>query len=91
MFPFVCKELDLMGFAYVLSMGSLELGSHGFCSAITISGVCKVWNGTIISYIGMSQDMAVGVVCLGAPDLVAFRCPCMLNLNFCQKFPTTGL
>ena len=86
MFPFVCQKLDPLGLAYVHVMDGLGFGFHGLCKAVTVADIRKVWNGPIISNIGMNKDTAEGMVRSGASDLVAFGRLYISNPDLPERF-----
>jgi len=86
MFPYVAKELNQYGLAYIHVMDGLGFGWHDKCSVVTVADIRKVWDGPIISNVGLTRDIAEGMIRSGATDLCAFGRPYMSNPDLVERF-----
>jgi len=87
MFPFVCQEMSKYGLAYVHVMdGTGSWGGHSCCKMVTVSDIRKVWSGTIIANVGLTKDIAEGMIRSGAADLAAFGRLFMSNPDLPERF-----
>mmetsp|Transcript_19675 Transcript_19675/g.48094 ORF Transcript_19675/g.48094 Transcript_19675/m.48094 type:complete len:387 (-) Transcript_19675:348-1508(-) len=72
MFPYVAKETNKYGLAYMHVMDGLGFGYHGLCPVVTCADLRKYFDGTIITNVGLTVGTAEGMLRSGAADLACF-------------------
>jgi N-ethylmaleimide reductase len=73
MFPFVAERMSKYGLAYMHIMDGLGFGFHSKCRAVNLHEMkSKFQDGIVISNIGLTKELAEGIIRSGAADLCAF-------------------
>lgn len=73
MFPFVAERMSKYGLAYIHVMDGLSFGFHGKCRAVNLHELkSKFQDGIVISNVGLTKEIAEGIIRSGAADLCAF-------------------
>lgn len=86
MFPFVAKEMNKYGLAYMHVMDGLGFGFHNKCPPVTAAQLRKVFDGPIMANVGLTRDVAEGMIRSGAVDLVAFGRLYISNPDLPERF-----
>jgi N-ethylmaleimide reductase len=86
MFPYVAKELNKYGMAYLHVMDGLSFGFHGKAKVVTCADLRKVWDGIIICNVGLTKEVAEGMVRSGAADLCCFGRLYISNPDLPERF-----
>lgn len=86
LFPFIAKTLNEYNLAYIHVMDGLGFGFHGKCSIVTMSDIKKVYDGPLICNVGLTKEIAEGMVRSGASDLVCFGRPYISNPDLVERF-----
>lgn len=72
MFNFVAKAMSKYGLAYLHVMDGKGFGWHDKCKAVTPFDIKHNFGGPVICNIGLTVDVAEGMIRSGAADLAAF-------------------
>jgi N-ethylmaleimide reductase len=73
MFKFLAERLNKYGLAYFDMMDGLGFGYHGKCPPVTVFDMKKRLDNTlVICNVGLTKDMAEGMLRSGAADLCSF-------------------
>jgi N-ethylmaleimide reductase len=73
MFPFVAKTLNKYGLAYLHLMDGLGFGYHEKCPPVTAFDMKKNFDSApLICNVGLTKDIAEGMIRSGAADLCCF-------------------
>jgi len=87
MFPFVAKEMSKYGLAYLHLMDGLGFGFHNKCKVVTAAEMKSAFNsGPIIANVGLTKDIAEGMIRSGAVDLCAFGRLYISNPDLPERF-----
>ena len=73
MFPFIAERMSQYGLAYMHVVDGLGFGYHGKCRPVNLHEMkSKFKDGIVISNVGLTKEIAEGVIRSGAADLCAF-------------------
>jgi N-ethylmaleimide reductase len=86
MFPYVAKEMNKYGLAYLHVMDGLGFGFHGLCPVVTMFDFRKVWDGPLMCNVGLTKDESKGMLRSGTTDLVAIGRPYISNPDLADRF-----
>lgn len=86
MFTFVAKEMNQYGLAYLHVMDGLGFGFHAKDKAVTCADIRKNFDGTIMANVGLTKEIAEGLVRSGACDLVCFGRLYISNPDLPERF-----
>jgi N-ethylmaleimide reductase len=86
MFPFVAKELNKYGLAYLHVMDGLAFGYHNLSPPVTMYDFRKVWDGPLICNVALTKDEAKGMLRSGTTDLVAVGRPYISNPDLADRW-----
>uniref|UniRef100_A0A7S2X6W7 NADH:flavin oxidoreductase/NADH oxidase N-terminal domain-containing protein n=1 Tax=Lotharella oceanica TaxID=641309 RepID=A0A7S2X6W7_9EUKA len=86
LFPFVAKAVEKYGLAYLHLMDGLGFGFHGKCKVVTAMDMRRHFSGPIIANVGLTKEMAEGMVRSGAVDLAAFGRLYISNPDLPERF-----
>lgn len=86
MFPFVAKELDAFGLAYLHVMDGLGFGYHGKSPVVTLYDMRKNFSGPMIGNIGYTKESAEGAIRTGVVDMIAFGRLYLSNPDLVERF-----
>ena len=86
MFTYVAQELNKYGLAYIHVMDGTGFGYHGKDKIVTLSDIRKVWDSAIIANVGLTKEIAEGLIRSGAADLAAFGRLYMSNPDLPERF-----
>jgi N-ethylmaleimide reductase len=85
MFPFVAKEMNKYGLAYLHVMDGLGFGFHSKCKPLTMFDFKKVWDGPLICNVGLTREIGEGMLRSGTTDLLAFGRPFISNPDLADR------
>lgn len=86
LFTYVGQATSGLGLAYCHMMDGLGFGYHNKCRPMTVADLRKVFSGPIISNIGLTEDMAEGMLRSGVCDLTAFGRLFISNPDLVERF-----
>jgi len=86
MFPYVAKEMNKYGLAYLHLMDGFGFGFHNKCKAVTSFDIKKNFDGPIIVNVGLTKDMGEGLLRSGTADLAAYGRPYIANPDLVERF-----
>ena len=86
MFTFVAKEMNKYGLAYIHVMDGLGFGYHGKCKVVTCADIRKHWDGIIICNVGLTKEIAEGMIRSGAADMACFGRLYISNPDLPERF-----
>jgi len=86
MFTYVAKEMNQYGLAYLHIMDGLGFGYHGKDKAVTCADIRKNFDGVIMANVGLTKEIAEGLVRSGACDLVCFGRLYISNPDLAERF-----
>jgi N-ethylmaleimide reductase len=86
MFTFVAAEMSKLKVAYLHLMDGLGFGYHGLCPAVTAADIRKVFDGPIICNVGLTKEIAEGMIRSGAADLACFGRLYISNPDLVERF-----
>jgi 2,4-dienoyl-CoA reductase-like NADH-dependent reductase (Old Yellow Enzyme family) len=86
LFPLVAKEMNQYGLAYLHVMDGLGFGYHGMSPVVRLSDMKKNFDGPIIGNVGLTKEIAEGIIRSGTADLVAFGRKYMSNPDLAARF-----
>ena len=86
MFQYVAKALNKYGLSYLHVMDGLGFGFHNLGEAVTCADIRKYFDSAIISNVGLTKEIAEGMVRSGAADLVAFGRLYISNPDLPERF-----
>ena len=86
MFPFVAKEMNKYGLAYLHVMDGLGFGYHNLCPVVTMYDFKNVWDGPLMCNVGLTKDEAKGMLRSGTSDLVAVGRPYISNPDLAERW-----
>lgn len=85
-FVYVAKEMNTYNLAYMHVMDGLGFGSHGKDKIVTCADLRKVYDGIIMANVGLTKEVAEGMVRSGAVDLVCFGRLYISNPDLPERF-----
>eukprot|EP00980_Cylindrotheca_fusiformis_P006091 scaffold1311_cov99-Cylindrotheca_fusiformis.AAC.8 len=86
MFTYVAKEMNKYNLAYLHVMDGLGFSYHGKCKAVTCADIRKHYDGIIMCNVGLTKEIAEGMVRSGAADLVCFGRLYISNPDLVERF-----
>jgi len=86
MFTYVAKEMNQYGLAYLHVMDGLGFGYHGKDKVVTCADIRKNFDGAIMANVGLTKEIAEGMVRSGACDLVCFGRLYISNPDLPERF-----
>jgi N-ethylmaleimide reductase len=86
MFPFIAKEMNQYNLAYMHVMDGLGFGWHGLCKAVTCADLRKHFEGIIICNVGLTKEIAEGMIRSGAADMACFGRLYITNPDLPERF-----
>eukprot|EP00980_Cylindrotheca_fusiformis_P006090 scaffold1311_cov99-Cylindrotheca_fusiformis.AAC.7 len=86
MFTYVAKEMNKYNLAYLHVMDGLGFGYHGKCKVLTCADIRKHYDGIIMCNVGLTKEIAEGMVRSGAADLVCFGRMYISNPDLVERF-----
>jgi N-ethylmaleimide reductase len=86
MFPFVAERMSKYGLAYMHVMDGLGFGYHEKCRVVHVHELKSAFKGTVISNIGLTKEIAEGMIRSGASDLCAFGRLYISNSDLPNRF-----
>lgn len=86
MFQFVAKEMNKYGLAYMHVMDGLGFGFHAKSKAVTCADLRKHWDGVIICNVGLTKEIAEGMIRSGAADMACFGRLYISNPDLVERF-----
>ena len=86
MFTYLAKEMNQYGMAYMHVMDGLGFGYHGLCPAVKCVDLKKHFDGPIMCNVGLTKEIAEGMVRSGAADLCAFGRLYISNPDLPERF-----
>jgi len=85
-FPAVAKMLNKYGLAYLHVMDGLGFGYHNKCPPVTAADMRKVFDGPIFCNVGLTRDVAEGMIRSGACDGAVFGRLYISNPDLVERF-----
>lgn len=85
-FTYLAKSLSKYDLAFVELMDGLGFGFHDKCKIFTCMDFKKHFSGCVIANIGLTKDMAEGMVRSGAADMASFGRLYITNPDLVQRF-----
>jgi len=86
MFPYVARTMSDYKPAYLHVMDGLGFGSHGKGPVVTTYDIRKNFDGPIMANVGLTKDLAEGLVRSGTVDLCAFGRLYISNPDLPERF-----
>jgi N-ethylmaleimide reductase len=86
MFVYVAERLSKYGLAYLHVMDGVGFGAHGLCPTVSCHDMKMAFKGTIIANVGLTKDIAEGMLRSGAVDLACFGRPYISNPDLVYRF-----
>lgn len=86
MFTFVAKEMNPYGLAYLHIMDGLGFGYHGKDKVVTCADIRKNFDGVIMANVGLTKEIAEGLIRSGACDLACFGRLYISNPDLPERF-----
>jgi 2,4-dienoyl-CoA reductase-like NADH-dependent reductase (Old Yellow Enzyme family) len=86
MFAFVAKTMSKYDLAYLHAMDGVGFGYHNKCKVVTVYDLKKNFEGPIIANVGLTKDVAEGMIRSGAADLCCFGRTYMSNPDLVERF-----
>ena len=86
MFTYVAQETNKYGLAYIHVVDGLGFGYHGKCKVVTCADIRKHWDGIIICNVGLTKEIAEGMIRSGAADMACFGRLYMSNPDLPERF-----
>lgn len=86
MFPYVAERLSKYGLAYLHVMDGLGFGFHEQCKVVTAMQMKAAFQGPVIGNIGLTKDVAEGMIRSGAVDLACFGRLYISNPDLVERF-----
>jgi N-ethylmaleimide reductase len=86
MFKFLAKEMNKYGLAYLHVLDGLGFGFHGKCAALKAADIRKEFDGIIMCNIGLTKEIAEGMIRSGAADMAAFGRLYISNPDLPERF-----
>jgi 2,4-dienoyl-CoA reductase-like NADH-dependent reductase (Old Yellow Enzyme family) len=85
-FTYVAKELNKYGLAYLHVLDGLGFGLHGMCAPVKAADIRKVYDGIIMCNVGLTKEIAEGMIRTGATDMAAFGRLYISNPDLPERF-----
>jgi len=85
-FPFVSERMSKYGLAYLHMMDGLGFGYHELCAPVTAFDMKKNFGGPLICNVGLTKEVAEGMIRSGAADLACFGRLYMSNPDLPERF-----
>lgn len=86
LFPYVASRLAKFPLAYLHVMDGLGFGYHEKCAPVKISDIRKVYPGIIMCNVGLTRDVAEGMLRNGGCELCCFGRLYMSNPDLPERF-----
>lgn len=86
MFTYVAQEMNKYGLAYIHIMDGLGFGYHGKCKVVTCADIRKHWDGIIMCNVGLTKEIAEGMIRSGAADMASFGRLYICNPDLPERF-----
>jgi N-ethylmaleimide reductase len=86
MFEFVAKEMNKYNLAYMHVMDGLGFGYHGKTKAVTCAQLRKYYDGIIMCNVGLTKEIAEGMIRSGAADMACFGRLYISNPDLPERF-----
>jgi N-ethylmaleimide reductase len=83
---YLVKELNKRNLAFIELMDGLGFGYHEKCKVVTCMDIRKVFDNTIIANVGLTKDVAEGMIRSGAADMASFGRPFISNPDLVERF-----
>mmetsp|Transcript_39105 Transcript_39105/g.76267 ORF Transcript_39105/g.76267 Transcript_39105/m.76267 type:complete len:382 (+) Transcript_39105:135-1280(+) len=87
----IAKIMNPLGLAYVNMQDGLGFGFHEKDKIVTCADIRKVWDGPIIGNIGLTRDVAEGMIRSGAVDMCSWGRLYMSNPDLVERFTNNWL
>lgn len=85
-FTYIAKAMNEYGLAYLHIMDGLGFGFHEKCPPVTCSDIRKYFDGPIFCNVGLTRDVAEGLLRSGACDAAVFGRLYMSNPDLPERF-----
>lgn len=85
-FQYVAKRMGEYGLAYMHVMDGLGFGYHEKCRVINVFELKKEFNGPVIANVGLTKDIAEGMIRSGAADMACFGRLFISNPDLPERF-----
>lgn len=82
----VAEIMNTYGLAYLHALDGLSYGFHDMDKAVTVSDFRKVFDGPILTNIGLTKDVAEGMIRSGAADAAVFGRLYISNPDLVERF-----
>lgn len=86
MFPYVAGRLSKYGLAYLHVMDGTGFGAHELCPNVSCMDMKMAFQGPIIANVGLTKEIAEGMLRSGAVDLACFGRPYISNPDLATRF-----
>ena len=86
MFQFVAKEMNKYDLAYMHVMDGLGFGFHEKAKIVTCAHLRKYYDGIIICNVGLTKEIAEGMIRSGAADMACFGRLYISNPDLPERF-----
>jgi len=86
LFPWVAEKLSHYGLAYLHVMDGLGFGYHGKCPPVNAMQMKMAFKGPVMCNVGLTKDMAEGMLRSGACDLCCFGRLYISNPDLVERF-----
>lgn len=86
MFSYVAKEMNKYNLAYMHVMDGLGFGYHGKAKPVTCAQLRKYYDGIIMCNVGLTKEVAEGMIRSGAADMACFGRLYMSNPDLPERF-----
>lgn len=85
-FPKFAKALSGYGLAYLHVLDGLSLGAHGKCRPVSAHEMKAAFKGPIMANVGLTRDLAEGMLRSGAVDYACFGRPYISNPDLPERY-----
>lgn len=86
MFPFVAEQLSKFGLAYLHVMEGTGFGAHDKSPLVSAMEMKVGFKGPVMVNVGLTKEMAEGMLRSGAADMVSFGRPYISNPDLVERF-----
>lgn len=86
MFEFVATEMNRFKLAYMHVMDGLDFGYHGKTKPVTCAQLRKYYDGVIMCNVGLTKELAEGMIRSGAADMACFGRLYISNPDLPERF-----
>jgi N-ethylmaleimide reductase len=86
MFEYVASEMNKYGLAYMHVMDGLGFGFHGKSKPVTCAQLRKYFDGIIMCNVGLTKEVAEGMIRSGAADMACFGRLYISNPDLPERF-----